>query len=686
MVSGDGRQLAALELLIVGDWIMRTKTCGTRAEFVRPKNETGQYRLRHSVTGSKMKYVFSALALVVIVSSVSCSPREDSAPEQADSRNACTAPATETVPAPEVAPGPVNAEDASIELLIRVLGSEHGTIRAAINELARRREAAIPALVEAIDHGSTMQRRWALRAFWRMRPAPDSGSAIPAIVNAMTDPDGFVRYEAGRALSHFGPKAKAAVPQIMAMLKDPKSKSELRYDAIRVLPDIGPDTKAALGVLVESLDDKEAEVRNASLFAISELGGLSDESMIPRLIEFLDDEETTSNACLVLGCFGKEGVPPIRALLKDKSPEKRKSALEVLGLIGVAAREALPDVVKMLSDKVPEVRVQACEAIIAIDPPGKAGRDKLLEFINDQESDAREAAILCWTRVNRNDVGALQGMANALKDRRPGVRSAAAFALFIFAPEARNALPTLKMAFDKESSGRVAFSAMSDAIESIGGREWTPGDKDRLGAYERGERIFICVYPWLGTSDDTGEVAVTPVRMLLKAVSPVRRKAALKVLAEIGPSAGGALPDFVRMLSDANHKIRREACAMVVAMDLPGGTVGLDELSELLNDREFQAGQSPIKYWTTANPKDTRSLRNLANALKDRRATVRFAAANVLGVMGPVARDALPALKTAIHDDINGDVRAAMREALKRIGGEKKGSRSLDNLLGPVIE
>jgi len=405
-----------------------------------------------------MKCVFSTLVLVAIISLLSCSPREESVLKSTDSQNARTKPTQ----------GPVKAEDASIELLIRVLGSEHGTIHAAINELSRRREAAIPALVEAIGSENAALRRWAIRTFWEMRPAPDPGSAIPAIVNAMTDPDGLVRYEAGRALSHFGPKAKAAVPQIMAMLKDPQTKSELRYDAIRVLPDIGPDTKAALGVLVEALDDKEVEVRNASLFAISELGGLSDESMIPRLIEFLDDEKTASNACLVLGCFGKEGVPPIRALLKDKSPGKRKSALEVLGLIGVAAREALPDVVKMLSDKVPEVRVQACEAIIAIDPPGKAGRDKLLEFINDQESDARKAAILCWTRVNRNDVGALQGMANALKDRRPGVRFAAAFALFIFGPEARDTRSALLNAYEKETD-RDIRNMMFRAYEDAGG-------------------------------------------------------------------------------------------------------------------------------------------------------------------------------------------------------------------------
>lgn len=421
-----------------------------------------------------MKYVFSAVALVAIVASVSCSPREESAPEQADSRNACTA------PAPETAPILIEAKDASIEVLIQELNFEGSDEGVAMAELARRREAAIPALIEAIGDENAILRRWALRTFWLMRPAPDPGSAIPTIANAMTDADSEVRYRAARALERFGPKAKAAVPEMIEILKDQQSDILLRNDAIRVLHCIGPGAKGALGVLVKALDDKDTSVRNGSIGAIMAVGGTTDPSMIPRMMELLDDEETTSAAGWFLRDFGKAPLTPVRALMEDESPKKRKSALSVLGGMGATGRKVLPDVVKMLSDKAPEVRVQACAAIVEIDPPGKLGLDKLLEFINDPEFESRETAIDCWSRINRKGADAIPGLVNALEDRRLGVRIAATNALGGLGPLARGVLPAVKAAFYRERD-RFVRRGMSNAIKYIGGEEWDPVGRERSG-------------------------------------------------------------------------------------------------------------------------------------------------------------------------------------------------------------
>jgi hypothetical protein len=281
---------------------------------------------------------------------------------------------------------------------------------------------------------------------------------------------------------------------MLSILKDPQSTSDVRYDAIRVLYYIGPDAKAAMGVLVKVLDDQDASVRNAALYAIMSVGRPLDESLGPRMMELLDDEETAVTASIALGRIGKVPVPPVRALLKSESRTKRVSALRVLAGIGPPGREVLPDVIRMVSDE----------------------------------------------------------------------------------------------------------------------------------------------------------------------TTPIERSAHDVMWEECGCGA--------RISLEGNY-IYAQAHAAVVAMGMPGGVAGVDDLLWLLADPELESRPSPIEYWPTADRKDIRMLRNLAHALKDRRARVRFAAANVLSVLGLAARDVAPALKAAIRDDINGDVRGALREALKSICG-----------------
>jgi len=561
----------------------------------------------------------------------------------------------------------VKPEDASLELLIRVLGSEYGTISAAINELARRREAAIPTLVEAMRSGDSILRRRILKTFHRMRPAPDPGSTIYGIADILTDPDEEVRRQALWLLRYFGPKAKSVVPKMAEVLRDPRSDSDLRWCAIHVLHGVGPDARGAMGELVKALDHEDASVRNESIRAIMSVGDPIDESLIPRMIELLEDDKTTSSATAALIARGEVAVSSVRALLNDASPRSRKSSLHILAGMGQEAREALPAALKMLTDGNPEVCVYACLTVIKIAPPGKAEREKLLEFRNDREFESRQLAIECWRKLTPIGVDAIPGLVNALEDERSGVRIESAMVLEALGSRARMALPALKAARIVEEDGS-ALAAIYNAIIRILGVETDHHDWSMIyGGYRNDTWDVLCVHPPIFSDIDDREIRLPLTRTFLMSVSKERIAETRKRLRDAEPSAGALLPVYVRALISEDYNTRREACAVVIAMDVPGGGIGLDELSEFLNDPEFQAHKSLIKYWSNTNTKHIRSLQCLANALKDSRPTVRFAAANVLGAMGPAARDALPALKIAIHNDINGEVRGAMREALSSI-------------------
>lgn len=60
----------------------------------------------------------------------------------------------------------------------------------------------------------------------------------------------------------------------------------------------------------------------------------------------------------------------------------------------------------------------------------------------------------------------------------------------------------------------------------------------------------------------------------------------------------------------------------------------------------------------------------LAKLLKDRDENVRLLAAKALGNMGPLAKDAVPALKEAAAKDADSDVKAVAQSALKKVTGK----------------
>jgi HEAT repeat protein len=67
----------------------------------------------------------------------------------------------------------------------------------------------------------------------------DAITAVPALADALQDPDAYVRRDAARALGKFGPQAKPAVPSLTKALED--TEPNVRKAAAQALLDIDPD-------------------------------------------------------------------------------------------------------------------------------------------------------------------------------------------------------------------------------------------------------------------------------------------------------------------------------------------------------------------------------------------------------------------------------------------------------------
>jgi HEAT repeat protein len=131
-----------------------------------------------------------------------------------------------------------------------------------------------------------------------------------------------------------------------------------------ILAEMGPKAKAAVPALIPLLKDKSEFVRGPARTALKRIG----EDAVAALVDTLQQKDN-DQACVVLGSIGpaaKAAVPALVKLLKDPTPRARARAAQTLGLIGRAAKEAVPVLRAARNDANPEVRREADQALLKI--------------------------------------------------------------------------------------------------------------------------------------------------------------------------------------------------------------------------------------------------------------------------------------------------------------------------------
>lgn len=136
--------------------------------------------------------------------------------------------------------------------------------------------ASVPALARALGDADAGMRRNVVVALdvlgggWWQFPGGgarlDIRPGLPALVNALGDPDPDVRAWAARDIGDIGAAAATAVPRLRAMLHSPEAGS--RGSACGALGAIGAGARTALPDLRRALGDSSPEVREAARNAI----------------------------------------------------------------------------------------------------------------------------------------------------------------------------------------------------------------------------------------------------------------------------------------------------------------------------------------------------------------------------------------------------------------------------------
>ncbi len=301
----------------------------------------------------------------------------------------------------------------------------------------------------------------------RGRQRGDTNSAaVPALLEALKDPEVMVRRAAAQSLTNLDDIR--TVPGLIEALRD--TDKEVRTSAAQGLGNLHDER--AIDGLIGLLKDADPEVRAA---AVEALGELHSQKAIPGLSTAMRDDNKDVRRSAIEALNNMEAPVPVAALiaaLKDSDAEVRQAAANGLGRS--EDKSAVRPLMAVLNDPVADVRQAAADALGSLQDPQAA--DALAALLRDSNADVREAA--AGSLGNLELKVAPAALFDAMKDANHDVRQRAASTAGQI--QDAKAVPMLKLLLDdtdadvreasidalSEIKDRAALDALIGALKS----------------------------------------------------------------------------------------------------------------------------------------------------------------------------------------------------------------------------
>ncbi len=399
------------------------------------------------------------------------------------------------------------------------------------------------------------------------------------------------------------------------------------------------------------------------------------------------------------------------AVLRDQASTdaQRREAAVMLGCFGSEAKAAAPDLIDAVRKG--QLRPEALAALVSIG----AGAEATVPLLVDQMK--RNGG---WLGVGPglgtfHHAGSMMGalpcigapIVPALRDLLdhpdPTQRLNAAYALGEIGPAARAAVPALIRAMGRREDGQDEF--LEYAVRALGrigpeARAAVPALHRLLG--ERNDVFDHAVWaldrigspavpflldrflrdgdPYIGAllafSGPRARAAVPALRAALADKRVAFRINAAIVLARIDPSATDAIPVLIEGLKPHDEPLEIGDVSPALARFGPDARAALPALIGWVNDGTSDT--CVLEALVKIDPEGKECVPALIRALGHEDGDVVRVAANCLGLLGPRAKAAVPALAAAVSREFDpamedhDDTQATIARALRRIGPDAK--------------
>ncbi|HEX4149354.1 MAG TPA: HEAT repeat domain-containing protein, partial [Pirellulales bacterium] len=302
-------------------------------------------------------------------------------------------------PAAKDAIGPLKKKAADQDSLLRTI-SVWSLARIEPSNSAFR-NLAMPVLLESLASKNPRVRSAAIHALADLRTGDDR--VIPALIGALKDGDTSVSNVAYRALADLG---ETAVSALSAALGKP----ETRELAALSLAHIGPKAKAAVPALVAALDDPAPHVRRVVLTALAAVGpeaGHLAAGPVAKRLDMDTDVRVRQAAAFALGQFGAQppSVPALRKAVRTGHQNLAVTAALSLAQLDPntdqTVRLVLPVLTAGLKADRSAVRIEAAHGLAALGQRASDAIIALNESLVDDNIDVRHAAAEALERIRR---------------------------------------------------------------------------------------------------------------------------------------------------------------------------------------------------------------------------------------------------------------------------------------------
>ncbi len=264
----------------------------------------------------------------------------------------------------------------------------------------------------------------------------ESPLVVPALVDALSDPEPAVRAAAAEGLGHMRAEGRWTAPSLAKLLVDPAV--EVRLSAVDALGMLGREAADAVPAVASSLEDADPRVRRRAAAALGRFG----ESVRPAIPALLNALRTSKDFAVREAAVDalaqlnhpKESDDALRAAARDESPEVRGAALRAFGKMGPEhADHVIPVLQSGLSDPSAPVRIEAVHAAHLM---RSLGRPLLAAALGDADPIVRWWAVnhLASQGADARDVQA--AIQKATADPHQSVRRSAVRALAAIDPAA----------------------------------------------------------------------------------------------------------------------------------------------------------------------------------------------------------------------------------------------------------
>ena len=327
----------------------------------------------------------------------------------------------------------------------------------ASNQLAKLGKPAVPALIAAIDDVDGNVRWQAIVALGRIG-APAATVATRNLVKALDDIDPDVRTSAAESLG----KLKRREPHVIASLRplttDPHG--QVRSAAWWALWELA-DNQQARARLIQLLADKDWMVSQAASKYLATIGAPAVAPLIGALeTSPRQGQAAAAQSLAQIGSAAQPAILALQPLLAHDHAAVATAASRALGQIGPAA---LPALLEELARNQAQSRLLAIEAIAAMGPEGAAAVTVLIKRLNHPDQQTRHLSVKALGAIGPAARAAVPALVKLMTDADADLRGAACQALGKLGPTATSARQRLQQLANQDPIDFVRQAAQQAA-------------------------------------------------------------------------------------------------------------------------------------------------------------------------------------------------------------------------------